>query len=612
MPRLLDLPRDTAHRAAVQGDHAMFTTRPEISGTFGAVASTHWIASALGMAMLERGGNAADAAVAAGFVLQIAEPHLNGPLGDCPILVHDAKRGAQHVICGQGPAPAALSIAHVKGLGLDLVPGTGLLPAMVPGAFDAWATLLRDHGTMTLAEVLEPAIGYAARGIPYVPRICATIETVRPLFEQHWPSSAALWLRDGGPRPGMLWRNPTLAETYARVLREAAAAGGDRIAQIEAARAAWYRGFVAEAIGRFCATQQVLDTSGRAHRGVLTADDMARWSAGVEAPVSARFRGVEVLKCGAWSQGPSMLMTLRLLDGFDLEAMEPMGAEFAHHVVECMKRAFAEREAHFGDPDFGDVPLARLLSDAHLDALRATIGREASQDFTSSGGVLPDYAAAVARGAEAAEAAGAGEPTVSRLGASGGDTCHVSVIDRHGNMVAATPSGGWLQSSPAIPELGCCLGTRGQMFWLDERHPNALAPGKRPRTTLSPSMALRDGRAWMAFGTPGGEQQDQWQPIFLARMLAHGLNIQQAIDAPAFHSEHWVSSFWPRPARPAKLVLEGRYDPGVAEQLRERGHDVSIGGEWSEGRLSAVRQEPDGRILAGANPRGMQGYAVGR
>jgi gamma-glutamyltranspeptidase / glutathione hydrolase len=591
----------------------MFTTRPEISGSFGAVASTHWIASAVGMAVLERGGNAADAAVAAGFTLQIAEPHLNGPLGDCPILVHDQKRGTQNVICGQGPAPAALSIALVRDrLGLDLVPGTGLLPAMVPGAFDAWATLLRDWGTWKLADVLDFAIGYASRGIPYVPRICATIETVRPLFEQHWPTSAALWLRDGGPQPGKLWSNPILAATYARVLREAEAAGSDRIAQIDAARQAWYGGFVAEAIGRFCASTAAFDTTGSANRGVLTADDMARWRAGIEAPVSARFRGVDVLKCGAWSQGPAMLMTLRMLDGFDLAAMEPMGAEFAHTMVECMKRAFADREAFLGDPDHAAVPLATLLSDAHIDARRASIGRNAALDFTSTGGILPDYEAAILRGRDAADAVGAGEPTVSRLGASGGDTCHVSVIDRHGNMVAATPSGGWLQSSPAIPELGCCLGTRGQMFWLDERHPNALAPGKRPRTTLSPSMALRDGRAWMAFGTPGGEQQDQWQPIFLTRMLAHGLNIQQAIDAPAFHSEHWVSSFWPRPARPGKLVLEGRYDATVADDLRARGHDVTIGGEWSEGRLSAVRQEPDGRILAGANPRGMQGYAVGR
>ncbi|MBD0274790.1 MAG: gamma-glutamyltransferase, partial [Acetobacteraceae bacterium] len=192
-------------------------------------------------------------------------------------------------------------------------------------------------------------------------------------------------------------------------------------------------------------------------------------------------------------------------------------------------------------------------------------------------------------------------------------TCHVDVIDRWGNMVSATPSAGWLQSSPTIPELGFCLGSRCQMFWLDEDLPNGLKPGKRPRTTLSPSMVLRDdGRPWMAFGTPGGEQQDQWQPIMLARMVDHRFSIQQAIDLPSFHSEHWISSFWPRGAKPGKLVLEGRFAPEVLEALRARGHRAEMGGEWSEGRLTGARREPDGQIFAGANPRGMQGYAVGR
>ncbi|MDQ1079215.1 gamma-glutamyltransferase family protein [Pseudoroseomonas cervicalis] len=594
----------------------MFTTRPEIAATFGAVGSTHWIASQVAMAVLERGGNAFDAAAAAGFTLQVAEPHLNGPLGDCPIIVHDARAGTQHVICGQGPAPAGLTVDHVKnGLGLDLIPGTGLLPAMVPGAFDAWATMLRDWGSWKLGEVLEFAIGYAERGIHYVPRIAATVESVRPLFEQEWKTSAALWLRDGGPRAGKLWANPTLAATYARVVREAEAAGGDRVAQIDAARRAWYEGFVAEAIDRFCRGTEALDASGRRHRGVLTGDDMARWRAPVEAPLAYEYRGTTLLKCGPWSQGPAMLQTFALLSGFDIGAMDTLGAEFVHHVVEAMKLAFADREAFYGDPDFTDVPMQILLSEAYNAERRKLIGDRASLALRP--GSIPGHAgwvdhAAESRVAMLGAAAGAGEPTVSRLGVSGADTCHVDVIDRWGNMVSATPSGGWLQSSPAIPELGFCLGTRGQMFWLDESLPNGLKPGKRPRTTLSPGMALRDGKPWMAFGTPGGEQQDQWQPIMLARMLDHGLNIQQAIDAPSFHTEHWPSSFWPRVARPGKVVLEGRFAPEVLAALQARGHQAEMGGDWSEGRLSAVRQEPDGQIFAGANPRGMQGYAVGR
>ena len=595
----------------------MFTTRPEIAATFGAVASTHWIASQVGMSVLERGGNAFDAAAAAGFTLQIVEPHLNGPGGDCPIILHSATTGTQQVICGQGPAPAGLSVAHVKGhLGLDMMPGTGLLAAPIPGAFDAWARMLQEHGTWRLRDVLEYAIGYAARGAHMVPRVIQTLATVTPLFQQEWKTSAALWLRDGGPQAGKLWRNPTLAETYARVVREAEAPGRSREQEIEAARDAWYGGFVAEAVDRFVKTPH-MDTSGERHAGVITGQDLAGWRAGVEAPLAGGFMGHTVLKCGPWSQGPTMLQTLALLDGMDLAGMDPVGAQFVHVVAEAMKLAFADREAFYGDPDFTDVPMQALLSAEYTAQRRALIGEQASMEFRpgSPGGRAPvgvDYEAAVRRAREMKAAAGTGEPTVSRLGASGGDTCHVDVIDRWGNMVSATPSAGWLQSSPAIPELGFCLGSRCQMFWLDESLPNGLKPGKRPRTTLSPAMVLREGKAWMAFGTPGGEQQDQWQPIMLARMLAHGMGIQEAIDTPAFHSEHWVSSFWPRGAQPGKLVIEGRFAPEVAEELKARGHRLEVGGDWSEGRLTGARLEPDGQIFAGANPRGMQGYAVGR
>lgn len=595
----------------------MFTTRPEIAGTFGAVATTHWIASQVGMAVLERGGNAFDAAAAAGFTLQIVEPHLNGPGGDCPIILHSAKQDAQSVICGQGPAPAAMTVAKLKGeLGLDLVPGTGFLCAPIPGAFDAWALMLRDHGTWRLRDVLDYAIGYAARGAHVVARVSATLETVRPLFETEWPTSAALWLRPGGPQPGALYTNPELAETYSRVVREAEAASSDRDGQIEAARGIWYGGFVAEAIDRFGRSFAALDTSGRRHHALLTADDMAGWRASVERPVTHDYRGHTVLKCGPWSQGPAMLQTLALLEGFDIGEMDPVGAEFVHTVAEAMKLAFADREAFYGDPNFTDVPMRALLAADYTAARRALIGREANNDFRpgSPEGRAPrtDYAAAVQRAGALAMAAGTGEPTVSRLGASGGDTCHIDVIDRFGNFVSATPSAGWLQSSPAIPGLGFCLGSRCQMFWLDESLPNGLKPGKRPRTTLSPSLVLRDGKPWMSFGTPGGEQQDQWQPIMLARMLNHRFGIQQAIDLPSFHSEHWISSFWPRGAKPGKLVLEGRYAPEVLAELQARGHAAELGGEWSEGRLTGARLEADGQIFAGANPRGMQGYAVGR
>jgi len=591
----------------------MFTTRPEIAGTFGVVASTHWIASSVGMAVLERGGNAFDAAVAAGFTLQVAEPHLNGPGGDAPIIIHDARSGRQHVICGQGVSPEAATLDRFAALGLDLVPGTGLLPAVVPGAFEAWAVMLRDWGTWELVDVLTYAIGYARFGVPVLPRIATTIATMQPMFEAEWRSSAAVFLPGGAvPEVGSLFANPTLAATYERICREAV--GASREARIDAARNAWYRGFVAEAVDRFFCNTDVLDTSGRRHRGLLTAEDFARWRAPIEEPLRFDYAGTTVLKCGPWSQGPAFLQQLALLAGFDIGGLEPLGAEFVHVVVECAKLAFADREAYYGDPDFVSVPIAELLSPAYNDARRALVSPDASLDLRP--GTLDGYAATVDhraadRLAMLSQEPGAGEPTFARLGVSGGDTCHLDVIDRWGNMVSATPSAGWLQSSPVIPELGFPMGSRGQMFWLAPGLPNSLAPRKRPRTTLSPSFVLRDGRPWMAFGTPGGEQQDQWSLIFLLRMVHYGMNIQQAIDAPSFHSEHWPSSFWPRVARPGYLRLEGRYDTDVLGDLLARGHLAEFGEDWSEGRLAAARRE-GGMLYAGANPRGMQGYAVGR
>jgi gamma-glutamyltranspeptidase/glutathione hydrolase len=592
----------------------MFTTRPEIAGTFGVVASTHWIASQVGMAVLERGGNAFDAAAAVAFTLQIAEPHLNGPAGDAPIIVHSARTGTQHVVCGQGVSPKAATLDRFAGLGLDLIPATGLLPAVVPGAFDAWCLMLRDWGTWELADVLAYAIGYARNGIHIVPRISATIEGVRPLFEQEWHSSAAVYLPGGKvPAPQSLFARPAVADCWERLLRESSGRTG-REARIDAARDAWYRGFVAEAVDRFFRTNEVLDVTGRRNGGLMSADDFAGWHATIEQPLRYDYHGHTVLKCGPWSQGPVFLQQLALLRGFDLSAMDPVGPDFVHTVTECAKLAFADREAWYGDPNFTDVPLNTLLSETYNDARRKLVTENASLDLRPGevdGRVnWVDHHAAV-RAAQV-PAAGAGEPTVSRLGVIGADTCHVDVIDRWGNMVSATPSGGWLQSSPVIPELGFPMGTRGQMFWLKPGLPNSLEPGKRPRTTLTPSFALRDGKPWMAFGTPGGEQQDQWSPIMFLRMVHHNLNIQEAIDLPSFHCEHWPSSFWPRAARPGKIVLEGRFADSVLNELIRRGHKAEKGEDWSEGRLSGARIQEDGQYRAGANPRGMQGYAVGR
>ena len=596
----------------------MFTTRPELLGTTGMVASTHWLASACGLSVLERGGNAADAAVAAGFVLQVVEPHLNGPGGEVPILVADPRTDAVHVVNGQGPAPATATIEHYRSLGLDLVPGTGLLAATVPGAFGAWTRLLEDYGTWSLRDVLDYAIGYAEQGHPLLPGTVATMRGVEELFRDSWPTSAATWL-DGGrvPEPGSRFRNRALAATYARIVAEAEQAGGGREAQIRAARDAFYCGFVAEAIARFCAGTDVLDTSGRAHRGLLDADDLARWEAGIEEPLSVDYGDYTVHKTGPWGQGPVLLQQLRLLAGFDLEGMGHLSADFVHTVVECAKLAFADREAWYGDPAQSDVPVAALLSEAYADERRSLVSGGAPYELRPGWpqGREPRLPAYPGREAlvEAVATAGTGEPTVARTGATRGDTCHVDVVDRDGMMISATPSGGWLQSSPVIPELGFCLGTRAQMFWLEPGLPNSLAPGRRPRTTLTPSLASRDGRPYLAFGTPGGDQQDQWSLAFFLAHVHGKRNLQAAIDAPMFHSTHFPSSFYPRQSQPGRMVIEERVDASVVAELRRRGHDVEVAGPWSQGRLSAAGRDPStGFLKAAANPRGMQGYAVGR
>ena len=543
------------------------------------VASTHWLASAAGMAVLERGGNAFDAAVAAGFTLQVVEPHLNGPGGDLPAILYEAERDEVVVVCGQGTAPQAATIDAFRARGTDLIPGTGLLPAVVPGAFGAWLLILERYGTWPLADVLEFAIGYAADGFPVLPRITHAIRQVEHVFRDQWPSSAEVFLP--APEPGTLLRSSGVAVTYTRILHEAR--GRTRDQQIARARDAWYSGFVAEAVDEFV----------REHDGFLSAEDMAGWEATLEQPVSLDYRGHTVFKTGPWGQGPVFLQQLALLDGFDLAELAP--ADFVHTVVECAKLAFADREAWYGDPDFVDVPLDLLLSKEYAEERRALVGETASAELRP-GGDGPRLPSPVT----GAVVAGAGEPTRAS------DTCHVDVADRWGNLVSATPSGGWLWSSPVVPKLGFPLGTRAQMFWLEEGLPNSLEPGKRPRTTLSPSLAFRGGDPYLAFGTPGGDQQDQWSLNFFLRHVHGGLNLQEAIDAPSFDTNHFPSSFYPRDSK-----LEARFGDDVARALRERGHDVVVTGDWSLGRVSAVARE-DGLLKGAANPRGMQGYIVGR
>lgn len=601
-----------------------FTTRPEITGAFGVATSTHWIASAVGFGVLEKGGNAFDAAVAMGFVLQVVEPHLNGPGGEFPAIFHDATRGETRVLCAQGPAPAGATIAHYRAEGLSLIPGSGLLATVIPGAFDGWMLMLRDYGTISLRDAMAPAVFYARMGHPILSAASVAIARLETVFRDAWPSSATVWTPSGAaPTPGSVFKNPALADTWERMLCEAEAVSG-REAQIDAARRVFAQGFVAEAIDRFCRETAVLDTTGAHRKGVLTGDDMAGWSASYEPPTTLDYGGLTIAKTGPWGQGPALLQALSILKHTEIAAMDPNAPDVVHTIIETIKLAYADREAYYGDPRHSDAPIAKLLTDAHGAERAALIGRTASQDQRPSclAGFETLADAAIARAARTPTApvsADAGEPTMAHLSGAGarrgpleGDTTHLDVIDRWGNMVSATPSGGWLQSNPIIPGLGFALNSRAQMFWLDEGLPASLAPGRRPRTTLTPSLALRGDAPYLALGSPGGDQQDQWQLIFLLRHLHHGMNLQEAIDAPLFHSMHFTSSFYPRATAPGRMLIEAAVGKETIQALARRGHEVIVAEDWTIGRLTAASKGEDGLLRAAATPRLVQAYAVGR
>jgi gamma-glutamyltranspeptidase/glutathione hydrolase len=504
------------------------------------------------------------------------------------------------------------------------MPGTGHLPAVVPGSFGAWMLLLRDYGTMTLREVLEPAITIALDGFVVKPEVANLIKRVAGFFRTHWPSSAAVFLKGGNaPKAGELLHLPGHAETYLRIILEAETAGNDRVSQIERATHAWYQGFVAEAVDRFFRTP-VMDTTGATHTGFLTGDDLAGWKASLENPVNINY-GEEycVFKPGPWAQSPVFLQQLALLQEFDIAAMDPLGAQFVHVVQECAKLAFSDRDKFYGDPRFAEVPLRVLLSEDYNRRRCKLVDSRASQDLRPGfidgrGGDISVRArgSTVIAHAETTDAA-LDDTIPSRswaefLSATQGDTCHLDIIDRWGNMISGTPSGGWLSGSPVVPGLGFCISVRGQMFSLDESHPNSLVSGKRPRTTLTPTLAFRRSEPYMSFGTPGGDQQDQWALHAFLRHVQHGMTLQEALDAPSFHTDHLQNSFYPREWVQGHLAIEEGFPVATLAELDRRGHRLEISPKWGHGN-SVTMVARDGRLLrAAASPRRMQCYAIGR
>ena len=598
------------------------TTRPELWGSRGVTSSTHWLASAAGSAMYDHGGNAFDAAVATGLVLQVVEPHLNGLGSDVSILLHEAATGRTRAICGQGPMPAAASIDAYRRHGLDYVPGSGLLAATVPGAFGAWMRLLEEYGVLPARTVFAPAIHYATTGAPLLPKAAEMIAAVRPVFAEHWTESGRIYLDGEGraPRAGQRWCNPDLASTYTRLLGEGEARRGSREDVIRATCDAFYRGFVAETIDAYVPYDQVLDSTGEAHAGFLTGDDLTRWSATEEETVCLGFGDQVVHKSGPWTQGPVFLQQLALLG--DLDPEDFLGAGHVHLATEAAKLAFADREAWYADPTFADDLTAQLLDPAYSEERRRMIGDAASLELRP--GVvdgrrprLPDLelheldATDPPWLVQLQEGVPVTVPTALLATQASGDTCCATTADAQGNLVAATPSGGWLKSSPVLPGLGFSLGTRGQMAWLDAKHPNALAPLKRPRTTLSPTIVEQAGQGRLAFGTPGGDQQDQWT---LQAFLAHtvfGLGLQESVEAPTFHTEHMPTSFAPRRAAPGTITVEAGVGEDTVARLEARGHDVRVVPDRTLGKVCFSAFDGDA-CRGAASPNGAQAYGVAR
>jgi len=582
-----------------------FTTRPVVMGTHGVVAAGHYLAAQAGLQMLQAGGNAIDAGVAAGFALAVLKPQDNGIAGESPILIYAAECGRPFAINGNGTAPREATIERFRELGIDLIPGDGFLPAVVPAMVDAYITALAMFGTMPLPEVMAPALELARHGFPVYPDLHAAIGSNLPRWQERYPSTLAVFAPNGKPPAvGELLMQADWANAFELLVEaERKAARRGRAAALRAARDVFYRGEIAEEILRFARSTEVMDASGRAHAALLSEEDFAAYSARVENAVSADYRGLTVHKCNSWCQGPVFLQQLGLLEGYDLAAMGHNTGDYIHTVIECAKLAFADREAYYGDPQFVDVPLERLLSKRYADERRRLVDPKKASLEDRPG----DCRAGVPTPAAPPGGAGVARWPIMDCG----DTTQLDAVDRWGNMISITPSGGWFSASPVIPRLGFPLGTRGQMFLLDSAHPNSLQPGKRPRSTLTPSLVTKDGQPHMVFGTPGGDCQDQWTLQFFLNYVDHGMNLQEAIDAPTFHTMHFRNSFYPREARPGVMALEGRIPSSVRSELERRGHTVEVVGNWANGQVLAIRFDPETGLISGAaSPRGPS-YAVG-
>jgi gamma-glutamyltranspeptidase/glutathione hydrolase len=581
-------------------------SRPVIMGTRGVVVSGHHQASGVGLDILQQGGNAIDAGVATVFAQAVLEFDRFGIGGEVPILIHLAGEKRVVAINGQGFAPRAATLEWFQERGIEYIAGDGFLPATVPAVVESLILALDRFGTKSLGEVLATAIDLADNGFPMYPAFRANIVQYEPRFRTEWPTSAKVFLPKGEiPAIGDIFVQKDLARTLQRLAAAAAVAlrnGASRSDGLKAARDLFYDGEMTREIVRFQREFQSSDATGFVSNGLLSEEDFASYHARVEEPAKTTYRGIDVYKAGFWSQGPVLLQALNILEGYDLRTLGHNSAAYIHLLSEAMKLAFADREWYYADPDFVGVPEQGLLSKDYAVERRKLIDLDAASLELRPGNPYPYHPAPIARREI---------PETVAFRPDHPGTTGTRIADAEGNVFSATPSGGWYHTSPIIEGLGFVLGTRGQSFWLDPERANRIEPHKRPRTTLTPSLAVKDGKPFLAWGTPGGDVQDQVNLQVFLNIVEFGMDVQQAVDAPLFQIFDFPPSFYPRDASPGLMRVESRIPADVGDELQKLGYQISPAGDWAIGDGTAVMVDAERGVLFGAaSPRRDKSYAL--
>ncbi|HLH89355.1 MAG TPA: gamma-glutamyltransferase [Xanthobacteraceae bacterium] len=572
----------------------MKSHRPTIMGTHHMIAATQYLAAEAGFKILEAGGNAIDAGVAAGIALGVVQPEFVNVAGVAPIIIYSAVEDRIVTIPGLGTWPKAIDRNYFKHNHGGKIPQS-IMRTVVPAAPDAWITALERFGTMSFGEVARSAIGYARDGFPVYPLMSEVI-TEHEAEYRAFPSNVALYLPKGRPpRPGEIFVQSALAATLQHMAdEEKAARGRGRDAGLAAARDAFYRGDIARAIVKHQ----------KENGGLLSADDLASYRSGFDAPAQTSFGDIRLYACGPWCQGPSLLQAINLLDAAELRKLGHNSTGYLHHITEAVKLAFADREAYFGDPRVVDVPIDALLSREYATKRREMIRPDKAWPEMPPAGDPRKLAAARAAGAPLEPERAFAAPEL--------DTSHVCCVDKHGNVFAATPSDG-SYNAPVIPELGIIPSPRGSQSWGDPDHPSGVAPGKRPRLTPSPAIAIEPGKMKMPFGTPGGDVQTQAMLQVFLNIHLFGMETQEAVEAPRVASYSFPSSFEPHAYHPGLLRMESRIDRATGEALGRLGHTIDWWPEWTwlAGAVCAVVADLETGVLkGGADPR-RPSYALG-